>query len=44
MKYYKMVKLKGKEKELPVFEPKMISSEEVKSMTKVEFFSDVKTH
>lgn len=44
MKFYKFVKLKGKEKELPVFEPLDISSEEIKSITKVDLFSDIKTH
>ena len=44
MKFYKFVKLKGKEKELPVFEPLMQSSEELKQTTKVELFYDIKTH
>lgn len=44
MKFYKFVKLKGKEKELPVFEPLLQSSEELKQMTKVELFYDIKTH
>ena len=44
MKYYKMVKLKGKEKDLPVFEPTMLNSEDIRIITKVDFFSDIKTH
>lgn len=44
MKFYKFVKLKGKEKELPVFEPIDITSDEIKLITKVELLSDIKTH
>ena len=44
MRYYMMVKLKGKEFELPVFEPTLLSTEEVRNLTKVELFSDIKTH
>jgi hypothetical protein len=44
MKFYKYVKLKGKEKEQPVYEPLIMSSEELKQMMKMDLVYDVKTH
>ena len=44
MKYYMMVKLKGKEFELPVYEPTLLTGDEVRNITREELFSDIKTH
>lgn len=44
MRFYKMVKLKGKENDIPVYEPMQLSAKDVLQITKVEMFSDIRTH
>lgn len=44
MKYYKMINLKGKEKEIAIYEPTMMTAENLDILTKEELFSHVMTH
>lgn len=44
MRFYKMVKLKGKDKDVAIYEPTSMNGEEVRQITKVELFADLKTH